>query len=75
MNRDERRLLSLVAKGRMSSAEAERWLAASREERLVRSENRWVFGVAVVAVIAGFWPTVATVSQWAVVHLPVLWRG
>ncbi len=75
MNRDARSLLKLVAAGRMTSAEAERWLAVGREERLARSENRWVFCVAVVAMLAGCWPTVTAVSQWAAVHLPMLWRG
>ena len=66
MNRDERTLLSLVAAGRMSSAEAERWLAASREERLARRENRWILAALAVATLAQFWPVVTTVTQWAI---------
>jgi hypothetical protein len=66
MNRDARTLLSLVAAGRMSSAEAERWLAASREERLVKSENRWIFAALAMATLAQFWPGLTVVaSQWA----------
>jgi hypothetical protein len=70
MNQDTRALLSLVASGRMSSAEAERWLAASREERLAKSENRWIFAAGAMAVLAQFWPAVTTASQWTATHLP-----
>ncbi|WP_058185630.1 hypothetical protein [Terracidiphilus gabretensis] len=70
MNQYVRTLLSLVAAGRMSSTEAERWLAASREERLARSENRWIFTALVAAVLVQFWPAVTTVSQWTATQLP-----
>jgi hypothetical protein len=64
MNQDVRTLLSLVAAGRLTSAEAERWLAAGREERLVSSENRWILGTLAIAALVQFWPAVSTVSQW-----------
>jgi type VI protein secretion system component VasF len=65
MNQDVRTLLSLVATGRMSSAEAERWLAANQEERLAKSENRWIFAALAMATLAQFWPGLTVVaSQW-----------
>jgi hypothetical protein len=70
MNQDSRTLLSLVAAGRMTSAEAERWLAASREERLASSENRWILAALAIAALGQFWPIVTTVSQWTAAHLP-----
>ena len=70
MNRDARTLLSLVATGRMSSTEAERWLDASREERLARSENRWIFTALIAAALVQFWPAVTTISQWTATQLP-----
>lgn len=55
MNQDSRTLLSLVAAGRMTSAEAERWLAAITEERRNRSqdrsETRWVLAALAATVL------------------------
>jgi hypothetical protein len=62
MDQDACTLLSLVATGRMSSAEAERWLAASREDRLERSlessENRWILAALILAALMQFGPAV-----------------
>jgi hypothetical protein len=59
MNQDSRTLLSLVATGRMTAAEAERWLAASREERKDREETRWILAALSVAVLIQVWPLLA----------------
>jgi len=45
---DSRELLSLVAAGRMSAEQAERWLVARRTDR----EEIWIFVALVVAVLA-----------------------
>jgi hypothetical protein len=56
MNHDSRKLLSLVATGRMTAAEAERWRAASREENLDRSETRWILAALAVTVFMQMGP-------------------
>lgn len=61
MANDSRALLSLVAAGRMSADQAERWLSARRADR----EERWILVVLAVAVLA--WSPAA---QTALHHLP-----
>jgi hypothetical protein len=56
MNQDSRTLLSLVAAGRITSAEAERWLAASREERNESHEDRWIVTALVLVTLVQFGP-------------------
>lgn len=70
MNQDSRTLLSLVAAGRMTSVEAERWLAASREEHLASNEDHWILAALAIAALVQFWPIVTTVSQWTAAYLP-----
>jgi hypothetical protein len=72
MNQDSRTLLSLVATGRMTSAEAERWLVASREEREERNEWRWVLLALTATALTQFCPALTAALQWAAVHLPQL---
>jgi hypothetical protein len=68
MANDSRELLSLVAAGRMSAEQAERWLVARRADR----EEIWIFAALVVAVLA--WsPAAQAVLQW--LHVAAVWLG
>ena len=69
---DSRELLSLVAAGRMSAEQAERWLVARRTDR----EEIWIFVALVVAVLA--WSPAAqavlhSLPQW--LHTAAVWLG
>jgi hypothetical protein len=68
MANDSRELLSLVAAGRMSAEQAERWLAARRLDQ----EEIWIFAALVIAVLA--WsPAAQAVLQW--LHMAAAWLG
>jgi hypothetical protein len=73
MNRDSRMLLSLVATGRMTAAEAERWMAASREERQDRNETRWIVAVLVAILFLQAWPLLAGLRQIASLLIGRIW--
>jgi hypothetical protein len=75
MNQDSRTLLSLVAAGRMTSAEAERWLAASRQERLDRSEQRWVLVALALAAVTQLAPALTESLHWVGAQLPQALTG
>jgi hypothetical protein len=68
MANDSRELLSLVAAGRMSAEQAERWLAVRRADR----EEIWIFAALVIAVLA--WsPAAQALLQW--LRMAAMWLG
>ena len=73
MNQDSRMLLSLVATGRMTVTEAERWMAASREEHQERNETRLIFAVVFVALLVQAWPFPAGLRQIASLLIGRIW--
>ena len=63
MNQDSRTLLSLVATGRMTAAEAERWMAASSQERQDRNETRWILVALAVTALMQMGPLLDGLRQ------------
>lgn len=72
MANDSRALLSLVAAGRMSADQAERWLAARRADR----EEIWIFAALVVVVLAwspAIQAALHSLPHW--LHMAAAWMG